>query len=619
MKKKRSIRRSQCVSPFGVGAIFDIGDESLVACDITRWEKHSGDQISLFRLEKRLNVTEFRMPPVPKNSFDKNPGKLPFYRFPRWLFCPSCRSMIYWSCEMEIAGASPRCQEPGCLGENKVLVPMRFIMACESGHLSDVPWHWWVHSGMDVANDGRCELKTLKFITRSDKGSGLDSLEIYCTECRRSKSLQGIASSESMKKIGVACRGKQPWQWGVQTACDEIPRVMQRGASNVYYPVVVSALDIPCLVDEFKPGSTDDEIRAHRVFEKLVKKISDSTGDVANACVSIYAQAISDDINCDTADVLRLAGGVPINNSSSAEESAGDLTEEILLSEEWPALSNPPASSNHKDCFAAEKLILKDHSGSAVLSDLIEHVVLVRRLREVRALRGFHRVRPGDISKMVRVDLGQCYNWLPAVEVFGEGIFLAFSETSIQEWQARNRSALEERSDTLSDRIEKSHMQFLPKATPRFLMLHTFSHLLIRQLSFECGYSASSLRERIYASQPGEASEPMAGILIYTADSDSEGALGGLVRQGHPDRLIPTIITALARGRWCSADPICRELPGQGLYGLNRAACHACSLISETSCVYSNVLLDRMTVLGDDDHLGDIGYFTEILTEAGER
>ena len=120
----------------------------------------------------------------------------------------------------------------------------------------------------------------------------------------------------------------------------------------------------------------------------------------------------------------------------------------------------------------------------------------------------------------------------------------------------------------------------------------------MRQICFECGYSSSSLRERIYSALPEETHGPMAGILIYTADSDSEGSLGGLADQGRLERLAPNIATSLIKGEWCSNGPICGEIEGQGLAGLNRAACHACALVSETSCIYGNALLDRTLLLG---------------------
>jgi hypothetical protein len=143
----------------------------------------------------------------------------------------------------------------------------------------------------------------------------------------------------------------------------------------------------------------------------------------------------------------------------------------------------------------------------------------------------------------------------------------------------------------------------------RFVLIHTFSHILMRQLSYECGYSAASLRERLFVFPD------RAGVLIYTADGDSEGSLGGLVRQGHPDRLEKTIVAALERASWCSNDPICREMSGHGPGKSNRAACHACSLVSETSCTELNALLDREVVIGEGRAAthGLKGFFRSIL------
>jgi hypothetical protein len=146
--------------------------------------------------------------------------------------------------------------------------------------------------------------------------------------------------------------------------------------------------------------------------------------------------------------------------------------------------------------------------------------------------------------------------------------------------------------------------------TPAQLLIHSFSHLLIRQLSFECGYDSSSLRERLYVSDAAE--HPMCGLLIYTASGDSEGTLGGLVRQGEPGRLDATIRAALANAAICSSDPLCIESEGQGTHSLNRAACHACALLPETSCEEGNLLLDRAVVIGTPDQ-PDLGFFYGLI------
>lgn len=143
--------------------------------------------------------------------------------------------------------------------------------------------------------------------------------------------------------------------------------------------------------------------------------------------------------------------------------------------------------------------------------------------------------------------------------------------------------------------------------SPRFVLLHTLAHLLINQLTFDCGYSSASLRERLYAST--DPHMPMAGVLIYTANGDSEGTMGGLVRMGKPGNIEPVIHKALLGAQWCSADPVCMEVgsqSGQGPDSCNLAACHSCALVPETACEEFNRFLDRGLVVGtpDDPSLG---------------
>ena len=145
--------------------------------------------------------------------------------------------------------------------------------------------------------------------------------------------------------------------------------------------------------------------------------------------------------------------------------------------------------------------------------------------------------------------------------------------------------------------------------TPEYILLHTISHLLIRQLSFECGYSSSALRERVYCSSSQEENR-MSGILIYTADGDSEGTMGGLVRQGKADFFPKTLFEAVSSAKWCSSDPLCIESDGQGFQSMNLAACHACAMLSETSCEIMNRYLDRGLVIGTRES-PEIGFLSD--------
>jgi len=286
-----------------------------------------------------------------------------------------------------------------------------------------------------------------------------------------------------------------------------------------------------------------------------------------------------------------------------------------LLREEWDAFMGVETTDDPKATFVAERADLApvldgvgDGHPFRALVACIDRVVLARRIREVRALQGFERHEPG--STMLRPDLDRALGWLPGIEVFGEGVFVSLRQQAISAWEAAFSGALASRIGAMQDRRRRSNLAFLPACTPRFVVLHTLAHMLMRQLSFECGYASSSLRERIFASEDSGDLPGMAGVLIYTAEGDSEGSLGGLVREGEPDRLFPTLLTAIQNARWCSADPICRELSAQGLQGLNRAACHACTLVSETSCICANVLLDRALLVGDD--AGLTGFFNDV-------
>lgn len=131
------------------------------------------------------------------------------------------------------------------------------------------------------------------------------------------------------------------------------------------------------------------------------------------------------------------------------------------------------------------------------------------------------------------------------------------------------------------------------------IMLHSLSHLLITAVALECGYPASSIRERGYCGPSGH------GILLYTGSPDAEGTLGGLVEAGR--RIDRHLRAALELGGLCSNDPVCAQhapenpLECRFLHG---AACHGCLLIAETSCEQHNDFLDRALVVSTVDGHG---------------
>jgi hypothetical protein len=594
------IRRSATITPFGVGAIFDAGDESFVAMDTTHWDKNA-PIIRLRRLESELGASHFCTAPL----------GVPYHRFPEWLFCGSCRVMTKWNRRQEEKNQHPICTK---CGNNKKLTPMRFVAACAGGHLADVPWEKWAHSHSKIWQQKQCEKKELHFEQKKG-GGGLDSLFVTCNICGASRSFQDLQKKDALKGIMGYCPNKQPWEQtppSTRSNCEQFPQVIQRGASNLYFPKIEVALDIPNL-EANQSDNTTEKIKKDQNYKFLkdayISKLPDPENDVA---VKETAKKIANRVKCKESSVINT---VKMELTPSIKTQIGP---EGLLIEEWNAFLKDNKTEDFSGNFTVEKTntttflnSFNDGHYLKVLASKLGTIVLAKRLREVRVLKGFERIKPGEIEfSIINPSLDTPTNWLPGIEVFGEGILITLNENELADWECKNKNAISERLNLMKKNRSKCNLTSLAAFSPRFVLLHTLSHIIIRQLGFECGYSSASLRERIYSANANEKNEGMAGVLIYTADGDSDGALGGLVREGQPERLLPMLATALQKAKWCSGDPICKELETQGLNGLNRAACHACSLIGETSCTSANVMLDRALLTeGGKNFLGYFGNF----------
>jgi len=242
----------------------------------------------------------------------------------------------------------------------------------------------------------------------------------------------------------------------------------------------------------------------------------------------------------------------------------------------------------------------------------LSRLVLLPKLREVRAQVGFTRIEASSPDLQGEFDLRVTpaalslqQDWLPASEIRGEGFFLQLDEHVVRSWES---------SPTVLARavqLEQGYAQWAkrregapPFPGPRFYLLHSLAHLLINAVSLECGYPASAIRERIYCG-PANGAQPMAGILLSTGTSGSEGTLGGLVEEGR--RIAMHLEQALESGRLCSNDPVCAShSPGRDLgeRWLEGAACHGCLFVAECSCERFNHYLDRALVVPTIGHEG---------------
>lgn len=472
---------------------------------------------------------------------------------------------------------------------------MRYVAVCKTGsHIQDLSWFKWAHRGHDkgVTDEVRhCRAyNELRFVRSNARGEGLVSLRVVCDGCKRSRPLSELVGDGALQRDGIRCDGRQPWEpeESVIQPCDADLVAVQRGATGNYIADRVSALDIP----EERTASEElvAKVRAHDYYQRLLE---DNGGPKSE----LIAGWIADELGVDTETVLTISLG------GSHIEDAGM---HVLKDGEWAAFV--------KKIVAGKDLELSDFvvdgwqgasigSGPSELREMIAGIGQVHRVREVRALKGFRRHSP--TAAFVSADLGQDPKQrpvYPSLELFGEGVFLQFDESKLQVWESL--PDVQARARILMDRHEQLEWarSRLDVPEPRFIALHTISHLLIRRLAFASGYSSAALQERIYAST--ERPDNTAGVLIYTAAGDAQGTLGGLVRLGAPDRLIPLLIAALDDADVCSNDPVCIESDRQGSSQLNLSACHGCALVSETSCETGNRLLDRQLVLGGSEVTG---------------
>ena len=603
------LRRSAVVMIFGPGAVVDFRADSApvsaVSASLEEWDTSfppagliNSQRITEPRLQRKLSVAGFRLPPVVLDETwrDDNGNSdrraLVASRFPEWLQCPRCDRLAQASRWAQDPGRVYRycasCTQSAPAQQKIYVVPVRFVMACTRGHLDDFPWHYW------VGHEGDCEKKERADLYLQSEGPGLVGIVLSCSECGARRSMDGIFSSRTWR--GFGCRGRRPWLAGANETCDCDSRALQRGASNLYFPAIESAISIP-------PWS-----------DALQETLGIYWNSIVSTTLENRATFIRFLAENELKPVLETLGLSPEELATRIEERLIRYNSDSILNirqEEYSQLVAGIDTSPEN----AHEFEIRNINLPAALCPFLSHVVRVVRLREVRALKGFTRINPPDegqsanVASISATDLG----WLPAIEVRGEGIFLAFEMDALRSWERQEIVVQRAQRVNKAWRIEwkRRYGEGEPsrRITPRDLLIHTFAHALMRQLALECGYSSAALRERLYVSD-GDAD--MAGLLIYTATSDSDGTLGGLQRQGESARIERTIAMAIRAMEWCSSDPLCIEDMIGGGNGLLLAACHACVLAPETACEEYNRFLDRAMLVGLPS-VPDIGFFSPLL------
>jgi hypothetical protein len=607
--KVGELNPSQLLYTYGVGAIVDLPHLSAIVSGLDDWPidpsyvREIQEERLLIALKSKLGDQVKRLlslPSVPdmgtnSSPFDKEAHIwVPVSTFPQWMVCPSCQLLAPINSELfelKVDYYHPdrthyehiNCQR----ASRPTALPARFLVCCENGHLDDFPWVEYVHHFDPAKYDH-------KSLTLSEFGPSGEARDLYveCNICGAKRQLAEAFGRENREKMPL-CKGRRPHLHDIDpNGCDLHVRAILLGASNIWFPFVLNTISIP--------NSSD----------KLINLVAENWGELSRV------EKIDELAFMQKWGKLKPFAEYSLSNlwdviqkRQSAENSDESNENENLLTPEWTAFISPESQNQTPD------FRLKPVDPPRNYSKVLSQVILVERLREVRALAGFTRIdSPGEMAESDEEEIHtispisrKMPAWIPAIEVRGEGIFLQFKEDEILKWLAKpavkNWEAM-----FFQAHIEwrKNRMISNPEAIfpgLRYVLLHSFSHALMRQFAMECGYTQASLRERIYSNNPGQKGIPMAGILIYTSAPDSEGTLGGLVNLGETKNLGRHIDAALEACSLCASDPTCAEhMPGYGASTVHAAACHSCLFSPETSCEKGNRYLDRSVLVPTVNH-----------------
>lgn len=416
--------------------------------------------------------------------------------------------------------------------------------------------------------------------------STLADMLVECS-CGAKRSMSGATQRENFEDLD--CLGHHPFRPNVKNQKCKKPVIpSQRGASNVYFAVSRSAISIPPWVNPLY-NLIDEHLR-------LIESYMEDFGDTG--VQKIYEKYFSGFTREEFNEAL-----------DRRMKNIKEFTE--IKQMEYSAIthhSDPTYESNKKH-FKAEEDTLPRY-----LQKYFSRIIRVTRLREVRVLLGFTRVDApnpdADVQpNVVALSKGKSERWLPAAEINGEGIFIEFNKDTIIKWL--NLPLVK----VISQKYANSYREFCESKgwtltvdrNAVYVLMHTFAHLMIKQMSMSSGYSSSAIRERIYFS------DKMAGVLLYTGSSDKEGSLGGLVELGTIDQMTNLMRDAFQEALICTNDPECMSNLPAGKNS-NGAACHSCCMISETACENGNRMLDRGLVVPISER-EECSYFKELVQE----
>lgn len=653
---KEALRRSQLIGMFGPGALVDLPKRAVLMAGLDHWvgvhEAVELDEPRLVASVRRMTGETLRLKVPPTPEHDEDPKGVVAFQFPELFVSqePDPRELAQGRRSRRMIRAKQ--WESLKPKERQRYVPMRFVAACKNGHLQDVEWGRVVHG--DAAPCAPEELGLVELGVAGD----LADLSVRCLRCGLAVVLASLVAGghevddgegeggsgkddgDGGKRLGF-CSGKRPWL-GKRVASevcvdpdDEAGRpcrlrILVRHASNAYFPTTARVITIPAPPDP-RGESAARVARLPEGTRAMVVSMGLAGLKAMRPHMGVALETVKD---LDDETLFEAIKDLEAGFQLEAETAWADPKDEELQ-----AFYAVPESLLQKitdadfTAYAFPLNRLPDATarvrGEVIhVRDFIERVVLVERLREVQALIGFTRIEsPPDLirseydlnPRMAKIALTE--RWRPAIEIRGEGVFVALDATKVEEWL--EREAVRERVRAMRDELlasrygkkkedELTSSRVAQTELP-YVLVHTLAHLVLTAIALECGYTSSSIRERIYVPGPGQAGAvdgvPRYGFLLYTGTTDSEGTMGGLVQVGRA--ITRHLAAGLELGALCSHDPICAQARHPMALGghIHGAACHGCVLVPESSCEKRNELLDRRLVLETVAGGGELAFF----------
>lgn len=625
------IRRSQLLTSAGPGALIDLPKDAVIVGSLDNWFYEYKDDgfFQSPRLEKKVlytlkgigkwghNHVRLRTPP---NCEDDKPNPRRGIRvgqFPKWYLCqnPKCRSLVFISNLVD--PRNPRkIIGHKCTRRSKPspVVPIRFVSGCLRGHIQDIHWQHFVHRGKheeglsgrvycrqkpgsqkpddELGDEWESELYLMSVRNTGD----LADLVIGCRKCGAVRGLQDLAHLQKHTN----CRGWRPWLGNDEEyneVCDEKVRLLIRTAPNSYFSHCLSALslnekkmELHDILSEALVWRNVENIQTEEELRLLIKLIP----DVRNPLI-----AYSDKLDIVFREIQKKQNASTVENIPIREEE-WDVLMGKVEDIPWDDISELPDLDKG---FQPRRL-------DEELPDFLDRVVLIHGLEECRAQIGFSRFEFPTLSAEGELDTSNAsaemallgsdkIDWVPAIKIRGEGVFLAFNESQIRDWESK--PAVKRIAEQFAEGMAEYNKRVDGNRIfhgPRLIMLHSLAHMLISIISTECGYSAAAIKERIYCHRSTEPENSRAGILLYTGTPGSEGTLGGLIEVGRD--IVQHLKKIDDYFSLCSNDPVCaKHKPNNKATERwqEGAVCHSCLLIAEPSCERMNRDLDRTLVI----------------------